>query len=191
MKAINATLFPLILVGLLAALTFWLERASNPDNPARKAAKRHDPDFIIGQINMRHFDERGTLKQALLADTMTHYPDDDSSLIAKPNLTYYLGSSSTHLAANTAQVSQDNKRVFLHGDVRLTKPPIDGRPATVLQTDTMTVFPDDDVAISNSHVTISQGQTVVSGNSINYNGKTSVSVLTGSVKGTFYRAKKS
>ncbi len=180
-----------MLVALLAVLTFWLERAADPEDPARKAQQRHDPDFIIGQIDMRHFDGSGGLKQALLAETITHYPDDDSTWVAKPKLTYYMNRSTTQLLSNTAQVSRDNKQVFLQGNVRLIKPPLEDRPATVLQTETLTVFPDEDIAQGSSRVTISRGESVVSGDSIHYDGKTSIAILAGRVKGIFYRVKKS
>jgi len=191
MKGISTAIFPLVLVGLLAALTFWLERAANPDDPERKAQKRHDPDYIISQIDVRHFNASGGLKQSLLAETMTHYPDDDSTQIAKPQLTYYLENNTTQLLSNTAQVSHDNKQVFLRGEVKLIKPPQNGLLATVLHTETLTVFPDDDIAQSNARVTITRGDSVVSGDSINYNGHTSIAILAGRVKGTFYRVKKS
>ena len=191
MKGISSAILPLALVALLAALTFWLERAVNPDDPAHKAQKRHDPDYIINQIDVRVFNSTGGLKQSLLADTMTHYPDDDSTQIANPQLTYHLEHSKTQLYSNTAQVSHDNKKVFLRGAVRLVKPSPDGLPDMVLRTETMTVFPDEDIAQSNVRVTITRGDTIVSGDSINYNGRTSIAILAGRVKGTFYRVKKS
>ena len=191
MKGIGAAAFPLALVALLTALTFWLERAVNPEDPAHKALKRHDPDYIVSQIEARHFDTTGALKQSMLAESITHYPDDDSSLIAKPQLTYYLESGSTKLLANTAQITRDNKQVFLRGDVHLIKPPRPDHGAIVMQTEAMTVFPDEDIAQSDVRVTISQEESVVSGDSIHYNGRTSIAILTGRIKGTFHRTKKS
>ena len=51
MRKLSTAIFPLALMALLAALTFWLERAANPDDPARKALKRHDPDYIIDRLS--------------------------------------------------------------------------------------------------------------------------------------------
>jgi lipopolysaccharide export system protein LptC len=189
MRRFSAALFPLAVVALLAALTFWLERAANPDDPVRKAQKRHDPDFVISQISIRHFDAVGDLKQVLLSTTMTHFPDDDSTQIVRPDLTYYSGQRITHLVSDTAQVTHDNKQVYLSGDVRLTKPPFEDILETVMKTAALTVFPDEDIAIGKSRVTITRGESVVSGDSINYNGKTSIAILAGRVKGTFYRVK--
>ena len=191
MRKLSTAIFPLALMALLAALTFWLERAANPDDPARKALKRHDPDYIIEQIDIRHFDSAGAMKQALLAKTMTHFPDDDSTQIAEPHLTYYSGQKTTQLLANSALLSQNNKKVFLHGDVRVIRPPQQGSAATVLRTEALTVFPDDDIASGNVRTTITQGDNVISGDNIHYDGKSNVSTLNGRVKGIFYRVKKS
>lgn len=191
MRSFGSAAFPLALVALLAALTFWLERAANPEDPVRKAQKRHDPDSIVSKIDVRHFDANGLLKQSMLADSMTHYLDDNSTWVDKPRLTYFMGQQTTQLLANTAQVSHDNKQVLLRGDVRLIKPSIDDRPMTVMQTEALTVFPDDNIAQGNSRTTILQGKSVVSGDSIRYDGNTSITILSGRVKGTFYRVKKS
>lgn len=191
MKSLGSTAFPLTLVALLATLTFWLERAVNPEDPVQKAQKRHDPDSIGSQINVRHFDMSGELKQVLMADTMTHYPDDDSVWIVKPQLTYYRDKQATQLFANTAQVSHDNKQIFLSGNVRLINRSSADRLATTLQTEALTVLPDDDIAQGNSRTTLLQGRNVVSGDSIRYDGKRNITILAGRVKGTFYRMKKS
>lgn len=191
MKTFGSVAFPLALVALLAALTFWLERAANPEDPARKALMRHDPDSIGSQIDVRRFDVSGGLKQVLLADTMTHYPDDNSVWIVKPQLTYYRGRKTTQLFANTAQVSHDDKQIFLSGNVRLINQPPEDRLATILKTDALTVFPDDDIAQGNSRASILHGDNIVSGDSIHYDGKSNITILAGRVKGTFYRVKKS
>ena len=194
MRRLGTALFPLVLIAMLAMLTFWLERAANPDSPVRKAEKRHDPDFIASKIEIRHFGASGELKQSLLAATMTHFPDDDSTLIAKPQLTYHggeKGERTTEVVAEKAEVTRDNKQVFMRGNVQLIKPPLEGIPAAVLRTEALTVYPDDDIAEGNSRVTITRGLSTISGDGIHYNGKTSTVVLAGRVKGIFHRVKKS
>jgi LPS export ABC transporter protein LptC len=75
--------------------------------------------------------------------------------------------------------------------VRLIKPATTDKPMTTMQTEALTVFPEEDIAQGKSRVTITQGKSVVSGDSIHYNGRTNIAVLGGRVKGTFYRAGKS
>lgn len=188
MKGIS-TFFPLMLMALLAILTFWLQRATSIEDSSRGASKRHDPDFIIDRFNLRHFDSGGSLKQSLLAQKLSHFPDNDSADINGPELTYYAGQRRTLLFAKTAQVSHDNKQVDLAGNVRLVRPATQEDTKMVLETETLTVFPDDDIAQSNSRVTITRGQSIVSGNSIHYNGRDNIAVLSGNVRGIFYRTR--
>lgn len=191
MRRISTAIFPLALAALLALLTFWLQRAANPEDPSRKADKRHDPDYVIGAFTVHHFDEKGSLKQSLTALTMMHYPDDNSTQIEKPDMVYYTGTRTTLLKADSAQLSHDSKQVFLHGNVRLIRPPLNDIPLTVMQTEALTVFPDDDLAQGTLPVSISRGESLINGNSIQYNGRSSVTILAGRVRGTFYRTGKS
>lgn len=191
MRGASVALLPVGIAALLAALTFWLDRATNPEDPVRKAQKRHDPDFVVEQIRVRRFDASGALRQSLIADRLTHYPDNNSTEVLNPQMTYYAGNRETRVYSNTAKVSDDNKKISLFGNVRLVKPGEPGTAEMVLHTQAMTVFPDDDIAQSSSRVTITRGQSVVSGDVMYYNGKTQISMLSGRVKGTFYRVKKS
>ena len=52
MRAAPASLLPLIFVGLLAGLTYWLDRTTATEEKAKKAAARHDPDFIVEQFTV-------------------------------------------------------------------------------------------------------------------------------------------
>ena len=53
MKNLGTTLFPLLLLGLLAALTFWLQRTTSFDDPMNRAKARHDPDSIIEHFTVQ------------------------------------------------------------------------------------------------------------------------------------------
>ncbi len=184
-------LFPLMLVALLAVLTYWLQRAANPEDPVHKAENRHDPDYIIDNVNARSFDANGALKQSMLATRLTHFPDDDSTLVIQPQINYRSGEQTTEVRAEEANVTRDNKQVFLRGNVHMVRPPLADTPATVLQTDALTAYPDDDIVEGSVPVTIKRGMSVISGDRIHYNGKTSTAIMSGRVKGTFYQAKKS
>ena len=63
---------------LLAGLTLWLERTSQPENVV-SGKTRHDPDYIVNNFTIRRFDAQGKLFQTLSAKEMRHYPDDDST----------------------------------------------------------------------------------------------------------------
>lgn len=187
LRNIGTTVFPLLVLGLLAGLTFWLERTATFDGMQDRAKLRHDPDFRIEGFNVRHFDSEGDIKQSLVATTMLHFPDDESSELTSPVLTYYQGAAPTVVSAQRAWLNHDGKEVRLSDAVRLVRKGEGGKADTVLDTARLTVFPDEQLARGNAPVTIHQGPNVVSGSGIEYDGKRHIAVLKGRARGTFHR----
>jgi lipopolysaccharide export system protein LptC len=188
-KNIGATLFPLLLLGLLAALTFWLQRTTNFDDPLSRAKARHDPDSFIEHFTVQRFDMSGDLKNFLVADRLVHFPDDDSTEVMQPALTVYEGAMPTRITARRAWLSHEGKEIHLMDGVQLTHQSDSGRPDTILETARMTAYPDEETAHSDDPVKITQGRSVVVGTGMDYNGKLSTSVLRGRTHGTFYRTR--
>lgn len=190
MKTAPAALLPLIFVGLLTGLTYWLDRTTAAEEQAKKAAARHDPDFIVDRFTVQRFDEKGSLVNSMAAEKMTHFPDDNSSDVIKPEMSFFRSSNPSRLTARTARLLQDGEEVHLQGDVRLMRP-AGATPAVLIQSESLTVYPKTELAKSNSPVTITQGSSVVRGSGLEYNGKERVAVLHGRAKGTFNKGKNS
>jgi lipopolysaccharide export system protein LptC len=188
LKNFGTTVFPLLVLGMLASLTLWLERTANFDDLNKRAKARHDPDFRIEQFSVRHFNSEGDIKQSLTAKQMQHYPDDDTSELTAPTLTYYNGSQPTTVSSRRAWLNNDGKEVRLYDNVHLVRKGEEGGADTVLETSRLTVFPDDQLARGTAPVTIRQGQSVISGSGLEYDGKRHIAVLRGRAQGTFYKA---
>ncbi|MCX7176887.1 MAG: LPS export ABC transporter periplasmic protein LptC [Proteobacteria bacterium] len=186
MRIQSANLLPLMLLTLLAALTFWLERATQGDSAASNGKGRHDPDFIVSELNMRQFNLDGSLKHALTARKMLHYTDDDSTVVTDPALTFYAHAQPTRLGAHQARVSQDGKEVRLTDDVRMVRDASDDGPALVMTTAELLVYPDDETARSTVPVTITQGRSVILGTGIEVDNRVRTLNLMGRVHGTIY-----
>lgn len=182
---LTATLFPLILAGLLAGITYWLDLASRPQ-VATDGKSRHDPDYIIENFEVQRFGPEGVHQHTLRAKEMRHYPDDDSSEILAPDLTYHR-EPPTHITARRAKMSSEGKHVELIDDVRITRGAFNDKPATVLTTSRLDAWPDDEIASNKEPVTIVQGQSNVQGSRMHANNKTAIYVLEGPVHGIFPR----
>lgn len=183
----TAAIFPLLIVGLLAGMTFWLDQASRQPSATDDGKSRHDPDYIIEDFEVRRFDTEGALQHTLHATTMLHYPADDSTVIISPHLTYHR-QPPTLVTAREARLDSKGKHVQLIDDVRITRGSLDDKPATVLTTARLDAFPDDELATSTVPVTIVQGISSISGGGLSANNKTSIYVLDGPVYGIFHRA---
>lgn len=186
MKHVGASLFPLVLIALLAALTLWLERASHTDDTGRRASARHDADYYVEHFTVRRFAADGSLQHTIIADKMVHFPDDDSTTVTTPRLLYYSGRE-TVVTARTAWLDKEGKHVRLNDDVRIVRAAGAEAPETVITTSILFVTPDDEYAYTDAPVTITQGKSVVNGVGLEANNKTEVAVLSGPVQGTIYR----
>lgn len=181
-----ATLFPLLLAGLLAGMSYWLELASRAPATTSDGKSRHDPDYIIKNFEVRRFDPQGNLQHTVVANLMRHYPDDDSTVVLAPRITYHRDPP-TFIQAREAQISSKGEHVRLIDDVRVTRSAVRGKPDTVLTTARLDAWPDEEIAKSDVPVTIAQGQTRIQGSGLNVDNKTSIYVLEGPVQGVFFR----
>jgi lipopolysaccharide export system protein LptC len=186
MKSSGAALFPIALMALLAGATFWLDRASQPEDDGRDGKHRHDPDYIVDHFSVRRFDPEGVLQHSLFAQKMLHYPDDDSTEVFAPQLTYH-HIPPAHVSSIKAWLDSGGKHVKLEGDVHVLRDSIDGRPPTEITTSVLYAVPDDEYAHTDAPVTITQGQTVIHGIGAETNNKTQISVLYGPVRGIIYQ----
>lgn len=181
-----AALFPLLVVGLLAGMSYWLELASRVPPGKDDGKSRHDPDYIVEKFEVRRFDPQGNLQHTVVADLMRHYPDDDTTVVLAPRLTYHRAPP-TQIAAREAHVSSKGEHVELIDDVRVTRVGQAGKPDTELTTARLDAWPDDEIARTDRPVTIKQGQTHVDGSGLSVDNKTSIYVLEGPVRGVFFR----
>ena len=113
---------PVILLGCLAALTYWLD--AQVQTSARKAdgSSRHDPDLYIERFSAVTFDAEGHVRQMLAAARARHFPDDDS--VDLTGLSFEMTAPDTARLAVTADagtVAGDRETVTLRGNVRGTR----------------------------------------------------------------------
>lgn len=187
MKIQAAPLFPLLLLTLLAGGTFWLDRASQIDEVSRSGKNRHDPDFIVQDFTTRRFNRDGRLLHQFSAQIMTHYPDNDTTEVSVPSLIYYGQSLPLHIDAERAWISTDGKEVRLMGDVRMKREADQQHAELLLKTAELHVFPDDEIARTQTPVTIFEGLNTLQGNGLEANNHTQTFTLLGHVRGLLQR----
>ena len=183
MRLRTQSLFPVAILTLLAALTFWLERATHVEAPREDGKKRHDPDYMAEKFTVRRFSPGGGLQNTLSAQKMVHYPDDDTTLASEPRVAYLGGPRPTQLAAKEGLIGPEAKEIVLIGDVRAVRKGLGKDPDLAITTSTLTIYPDDEVARSSAPVTITQGASVVHGVGLEADNKTAIYKLLNQVNG--------
>lgn len=181
------TAVPLLLVGLLAAVTFWLDRLVQTSDSGPWTVTRHEPDYIVDKLSGVRIGEGGTASYTLSAEKMMHYPDDDSTLLTAPRLVSYGGTAKVTMTvtANEAVVSSNGEHVYFQDDVRVTRAAHKDASELVMLTTFLHVVPDRHIARTDRMISIADGATKVSAVGLEMNSETRVIKLLSTVRGTY------
>ena len=178
--------FPLVLLAVLAALTFWLDRVVRPPGDPRSARPSGEPDYIVDGLSAVRMDREGRVKYTLRAQKMTHFAEEDMTLLVEPKfVTYAEGSSPVTVTSRQARMSGNGDHVYFEEKVRVVRAPFGARSELVLETEFLHVIPDENVAKTDKAVTIRDSTAVVTASGLELNSETRVLRLQGRVKGTF------
>lgn len=165
-----STLFPLVIMLLLAMLTLWLSRTTGLGSVGQESAANNEPDYIVERFSLTRFTESGVPRYVLSADKLVHLPQDDTSLLTRPFLRqFHEGKPEVRMRAKRALVTAGGEVAHLHEEVEVLRPgePAHGTreatPDTRVTTTYLRVLPDADRADTPEPVRIEQGESVLTG----------------------------
>lgn len=178
--------FPLILLAILAVLTYWLDQVVQAQPQGQERELRHDPDYIVHGLAAVTLDAQGAVKHTLDAKRMIHYPDDDTTQLVEPKLiTYAKARAPITVTSREAKVSPNGENLYFTNDVRVVRAPERNESELVLETSYLHVIPDDNVAKTDRPVTIRNASGVVAASGLELNSESRTMELRGRVKGVF------
>ncbi len=149
---------PVILLLLLAALTWWLDlRVRLPDTQAGPAAEK-DPEFYVEGFLAVRMNPDGTRRYELAGTRLTHFSDEGGSLLDAPSLLYYdYERAPVKVSADTAEVEGGGKNVYFRKNVTVSRPAYGSNPPLGVATDYLHVMPDEEIATTDHPVTMTEG----------------------------------
>ncbi|MGA2549385.1 MAG: LPS export ABC transporter periplasmic protein LptC [Burkholderiaceae bacterium] len=147
----------LVLLSSLAAGSYWLaERARLSDPVPRRAG--HQIDYFAENFNLTRMDDKGNALYSVNSARMTHFADDDSTVLTNPEITSARPDSPTvHMRANSGNVTSDAEQVTLKGGVLITRAATANNPELRASGTYLEVYPEEDIAKSNQPFLIEQG----------------------------------
>ena len=179
------SLFPLLLMLTLAAASLWLERAVQAPEHDKSGKMRHDPDFIADDFGITKMDASGKPEYILSATRMLHYPDNDSTDIVAPRLVQRHDNDAPILIhADRGTVSKSGEEASFYSNVVVVREAALGRSELRVQTEYLQIVPDLDLARTDRAVTITEGDSRLSGVGMEFNNKTRQFALLSQVRGT-------
>jgi lipopolysaccharide export system protein LptC len=152
---------PVLLLGGLAALTYWLDAQVQPPPPRADGSTRHDPDIFAEGVRVQKFDPEGRPLQSLSARRALHYADDQTTDFLDITLAETRqGKPPVSIKANQATLTADRENVYFKGQVRAVReatPAVGSEPASgaaTLTTEFLHVMPNKEIARTDQAVTI-------------------------------------
>jgi lipopolysaccharide export system protein LptC len=179
---------PLGLALILALLGFWLNQVSNKTPFEDDAGFAHEPDYIVEQFNALEFDELGKPKHRLVAERMTHYMDDDTTVLQNPVFISLDPLLPMEVTSRRAQMSGDGKQVHFLDQVHVVRrDPNDQMPMT-LDTEYLHITPDERTMRTNQLVTLRQGSSIITAHQMLVDDANKLLTLSGGVKAAIARS---
>lgn len=186
MKARSAPWFPVVLLALLAALTYWLERSVQASLPKKDGSQRHDPDYYVENFTAIRLGPDGQPQSRLVAEKMTHYPDDDTTHLIAPHF-YRLGKDKplSSIQSRTGTASRDGEDLYFIDDVKAVRDAYGDRSAMTVTTSWLHLVPDKDTADTDRPVEIQDAQTHIHGVGLHVDNKTQTIQLQSRVRARY------
>ena len=185
---------PALLLGGLAALTWWLDAQIVDTGPRRDGNTRHDPDLVIEGVRIVELDAKGNAVQTLAAQRARHYPDDGTVEFDAPRVVLTQPDRPKFtVEAARGRVSGDRENAYFEGSVRATRAAETGAEASAadgpagpitLTTEYLHVIPRQDQARTDKPVTIEEPRGIINATGLVLDNASRSLRLNANVRGT-------
>ena len=139
----------------LVALTFWLNQFVQTVGVRADGNTRHDPDLVVENFAAQALGPTGEVQYTVKAARMSHFPDDDSSLLETvvftalhPNLPPIVAE------APRGRLIGGADEVIMEGGVLVTSAKTEKYQPLRLSTPALSIFPDKNLARANEGVRV-------------------------------------
>jgi lipopolysaccharide export system protein LptC len=185
-------LMPLLLMGGLTLLTFWLVQKNTPlPINVIERPRLHEPDYTIKNGALSYLNEQGQTKYRILGKELIHYDDDASIDIVRPRMrSFHPDKAPVTVRAQRGHIDGDLTILDLFDNVEIYRPPQSASetqkasPYMLAKSSYFQVLINDDIITTDKPVELEQGLSVMQSNDggVFDNVKQSMQLL-GTVKG--------
>ena len=184
---------PVLLLGGLAALTYWLDTQVQPAPAHRDGSTRHDPDLFLTDFRAITFGDDGKPSEVLAAAKAEHFPDNDTAELTDPKLALTQpGKPPITITADRGVVAGDRRHGDFAGHVRVVReadpaaaPGTDAGGPITLTTSTLHVLTQDERVTTDQPVTVEEPRGIIHGRGLVFDNKTKHVRIEAPVQGTF------
>ncbi|MFV2060485.1 MAG: LPS export ABC transporter periplasmic protein LptC [Gammaproteobacteria bacterium] len=176
----------LIFVILTALFSSWLLRSIEQKDKIVTHDTLINRDYYLEDFSSVIMDKTGSPYYKLISPHLDHYPVNQITKIAEPEL--YIYNSKEYpwkLIAKHAQITNKGNTIYFNGDVKLNKSSANSNENIVIMTDELSVFIKEQIAESDVKVTIIQGINRIQANGMKLNLENHTLELSSQVNGKY------
>jgi lipopolysaccharide export system protein LptC len=190
-------LMPLIFMGALTLMTFWLVKKNTPpESSMLERIRLHEPDYIIKNGTLSALNEQGNTKYRILGNKVTHYDDDASIDIDAPRMRLFQPDKApVTVKSNTGHLDGDLTILELFDNASIFRPQQAAtatEPASLRMLASSSYFKvliNDDIVKTDRPITLEQGMSIMnSTEGGTFDNIQQSMTLSGQVKGRIERA---
>jgi lipopolysaccharide export system protein LptC len=190
-------LMPLLLMGALTLMTFWLVKKNTPpESSMLERIRLHEPDYIIKNGTLSALNEQGNTKYRILGNKVTHYDDDASIDIDAPRMRLFQPDKApVTVKSNTGHLDGDLTILELFDNASIFRPQQAAtatEPASLRMLASSSYFKvliNDDIVKTDRPITLEQGMSIInSTEGGTFDNIQQSMTLSGQVKGRIERA---
>lgn len=151
-------LVPLLLLAVLSRN--WVEEPDSVSDEATIDMVASQADYYLEAFETRKLDGQGQPEYTVTGDALSHFPEDDRSVIIKPRLVMYRETHIWTMDSPEGVLTPDPETFRLSGDVKMVRKPRNNNPnnqislATrdvMVRTEENTVHTDQPVTVSSEN----------------------------------------
>ncbi|MEQ1515383.1 MAG: LPS export ABC transporter periplasmic protein LptC [Usitatibacteraceae bacterium] len=173
MSTRSLPILPLAVLLSLVALTFWLNQFVQVPGARADSNLRHDPDIVVENFTAKALGPTGDVQYTVKAAKMSHFPDDDSSLMETVVFTSIHQDLPPIVAESPrGRLVEGADEVIMEGGVVVTSEKSAKYPPLKLSTPILNMFPDQDLVKANSGVRIESPTDQLTANKMELNSLT-------------------
>ena len=176
---------PIALLAVAAAFSWWVaqvvtrsEQAERPSQPPSTL-----PDYLLHDFSAASYNAQGQLGATLRGSQMAHLPATDTFAITAPQLRAVSPQGVVTIAhAQRGLSNKDGSNVQLLGQAVVERSGAPGQPQLVVRSEFLNIFPNAQIVQSNRPTVVEQGQTRLSGDTLDFNAIDGTAALQGRVR---------
>lgn len=180
---------PLVLMAIVAGITFWLVQINSPViKSEEELVKRHEPAYYMDKLAATELDARGNTKYRFNASRMVQFEDDQTYEVTNPAVrAYEPGQPQVTAVSDVGTMNPEGTVIDLRRNARVLRDQgadVERDPVMSARSERFELLLNEDIVRTDHPVELRHGQSIMHANGLTFNNVTREVQLLGNVRGT-------